>query len=471
MPLTTDFLHGIDPTAFTTITGAQLAQLVDSATPQADKGMVIITYDNGTVAQPPFTTTTSKWSRYVWLRVSPISMTTTLYTWNPYAANPDQSLLNWHSVATSSIAPGSVTGTMIANSTITADKIISINKEQVSGYLSLLLTSSPFIGDVSGTQGTALVIGADKISSGMIKSSATVDADRAITTNHIKAGVVTLAKLDTTGLTTQRLAGGGIGIQPAWVTNNTIITGLANAAVNGSNDGQLIAVDSGSAGTFKYVPVTVAAPKQVITTRVCTTPLSAATTSASPIKVVGISGAATPSFVSESRPTAHTGSGTTMDFPFDTTYTSKGTNSTIIVDGNFCLGLTSLLSNAARAIPVLITLYNNGTTLLGAAAFTLSTDATIALEKLTAQFKFKIANISPTTYSLSLNIATGAVNGVYSAVGVGLYYSTTTTLNIMHKTTSTPIVIDAGSNMTTAAANAQSGTINSGYIITEYESL
>ena len=42
-----DFIVGLDPTGYTTITGEQLAQLVNSAYPQVDKGMCIVTTDDG----------------------------------------------------------------------------------------------------------------------------------------------------------------------------------------------------------------------------------------------------------------------------------------------------------------------------------------------------------------------------------------------------------------------------------------
>ncbi len=68
-PLTTDLIVGLDPTGATAITGAQLAQLVNAANPQNDKGLIIVTTD-GSPGNPvvPDASTTTKWQRYLWLR-------------------------------------------------------------------------------------------------------------------------------------------------------------------------------------------------------------------------------------------------------------------------------------------------------------------------------------------------------------------------------------------------------------------
>ena len=225
-PSQLDLIPGLDPTAFTSITGAQLDTLVGSATPFTDKGIVMVTTDVGGVAQVPTADVTTKWQTYLWLQISPSTTSVALYAWNPNQTNANPNFLNWQPVTLSAIPAGSIQGYQLAPATVTSDKILNISLSQVVGYTSLLTTVlNPAAGDISGSYALGFTI---------------------------NNGAVTLAKFDTTGAVTQVLTANGAGSAPTWQTPPQIYTGLANPNVGGSDDGKVAAVNSGAAGTFKY---------------------------------------------------------------------------------------------------------------------------------------------------------------------------------------------------------------------------
>jgi len=245
-PSQTDIVSGLDPTGFTNITSAQLETMVGGATPYSDKGIVMVTTD-ASPGNPnvPAAQTTTKWQTYLWLRIQPSSTSIVLYAWNPNSGS-DATFLQWQSVLNASIPSLSIQGYQIAPSTITYDKILNLQLSQIIGYNTLLTTVlNPTAGDISGSYALGFTI---------------------------NNGAVTLSKFDTTGTKGQLLtnsanatpawlAAGLAGTvlknstdnTPTWVTQNQITTGLANPDAGGANDGQVIAVNSGAAGTFKYL--------------------------------------------------------------------------------------------------------------------------------------------------------------------------------------------------------------------------
>ena len=185
MPNATDLLVGFDPTGYTSITGAQLAQLVNSATPTSDRGFVLQTTDSG-AGDPdvPNAAGTVAWQRYIWLRVSGTSVTA--YLWNDNGSNSNYvnpttgtvtSLLKWQTVSNSSIAPGQITGTMIAAGTITALNLASgsLPSSYITGGVpadwvstaqgdgKLIKSDSPIYGAITGTI-NATVLGDQSVS-------------------------------------------------------------------------------------------------------------------------------------------------------------------------------------------------------------------------------------------------------------------------------------------------------------------
>jgi hypothetical protein len=144
-----DFIVGLDPTGNVAITGAQLAQLVNSAYPQVDKGMCILTTDDGS-GNPnvPDSATTTKWQRYLWIRQGATSVSA--YVWNTNAAS-DATYLQWVSINIAGIGAGSIVNNMIADNTIQDVKIANLSYSKLSGAPTGLPPSGAAGGDLTGT--------------------------------------------------------------------------------------------------------------------------------------------------------------------------------------------------------------------------------------------------------------------------------------------------------------------------------
>jgi hypothetical protein len=132
-----DLQTPFDPTAFTEITGAQLEQLVGGTSPAAGIGFIVVSvaaapttlFPNG-VPNVPNAVTTPKWQSYMW--VSVFNTFITAYLWNPNGAT-DATYLNWVTVSSASIGPGTIQGYQIAANTITSGNIVSISSTQITG--------------------------------------------------------------------------------------------------------------------------------------------------------------------------------------------------------------------------------------------------------------------------------------------------------------------------------------------------
>ena len=220
--LATDFLKGFDPTGSSTLSAAQLLQMINSATPNTDKGLVIVTADSGGSPDVPDAATTTKWQKYLWLRVVTATSTFTLYAWNPNVGS-DATYLKWKDTYSGTIPAGTITNDMLAGS-IAASKLAgSIALSQITNGTNLLSTTTSFAtGDVTGTQSGGLNIGAKKVLYTMLANDASVDANRAVTTDSIKTGAVTLAKFDTTGAADTFLNNTVLNT-PVWATKRSII--------------------------------------------------------------------------------------------------------------------------------------------------------------------------------------------------------------------------------------------------------
>lgn len=211
-----DFVVGFDPTGYTSISGAQLGQLVNSAAPYTDKGLVIITEDQGGVPDVPDAGTTTKWKRYLWLRVSPLTTSIALYAWNPaqlfnigYSdGSTDFVASNWNPVTISAIPAASILGYMIANGTITKEKIVSIDVSQIENFNSdnyVLTTSSPNAsGDISGSFAVGLAVKNEAIT--LAKLNATEGTDHQVLVNQTATSVVWKNVWDLLQYATQKAA-------------------------------------------------------------------------------------------------------------------------------------------------------------------------------------------------------------------------------------------------------------------------
>lgn len=130
-PSSQDIVHGVDLSAAPNVTGAILNTLVDNAVPVNGIGFIIWTTDADvvnaipTVPNPATSQYTTKWTYYIWGRIQPYIETVTFYFWNPAAGSG--ALLQWQAILDAAIGPGSITGSQIANNTITAINIASCN--------------------------------------------------------------------------------------------------------------------------------------------------------------------------------------------------------------------------------------------------------------------------------------------------------------------------------------------------------
>lgn len=127
-PSTQDLVPPFDPTGYATLTGAQLLQLITGTTPYLNQGMTVWTADIGGVPQVPAANVNTKWQRYIWIRVQPAAVSA--YLWNQNGIT-DPTYSNWVPMQ-GAIAALSILGSMIAENTITADKIVGIDWSQIT---------------------------------------------------------------------------------------------------------------------------------------------------------------------------------------------------------------------------------------------------------------------------------------------------------------------------------------------------
>lgn len=217
-----DFRKGIDLTGKSAATGAHYNQLVDNATLNGGRGLVLVT--NGT----PNTTDNPRYTNYLWVDTSIAGSPTLKF----YVAG-----IGW----TNSLVGATITETNIANNAITTAKIAN------GAVTSDKITS----GSVGNLQLGGSAVTTDKIAVGAIARG--VIADGAVGTDQITNSAVTTAKIAASAVTSDKIS------TVDWLTVTNIsqtvnlypLLSLTNWTVNAGSNNVLFSSGVGTNAVFK----------------------------------------------------------------------------------------------------------------------------------------------------------------------------------------------------------------------------
>lgn len=245
-PSLTDLITGFDPTSQSTITGAELALMVNNAQPYTDKGLILANADAAGVPQIPDAVTNPKWQNYLWLRLVPLSNSFALYAWNPnqtyiLAYTGGTVNTNWNPVQIGAIPADSIQGYQLAPSTVTFDKIATIQISQVTGFSPanyVSTTQEPAAGYISGDFTTGLVINNGTITGVLIAPNTIAGGNivlKSVAVGNLLGGTLNQLPFTVDGANTV-----------AWTTPNEIVTEPAGIIAKAGNALKVPQVNAGS---------------------------------------------------------------------------------------------------------------------------------------------------------------------------------------------------------------------------------
>jgi hypothetical protein len=224
---TNDIVAGIDPTAFSSITGAQLLTMVDLAQPSSDRGFVLVTTDNIGVPVIPDAGNNTQWQRYLWLRFSPLTASFTVNAWNvgqtynmPYSNGTGTTVATfWTPLTSGSIPANSIAQYQLNLPTITSlPYLTGITFSQITGGASIVTTSTSLVGAVTGAIGATVIL-----PNTITGSQILADGVTGIATANINTKAVTVAKIL-----------GGTNGQVMMTTDGTTDAGWVNKSILGA---------------------------------------------------------------------------------------------------------------------------------------------------------------------------------------------------------------------------------------------
>lgn len=155
---------GFDPTGQTTITGAQLYQLIALASMYLNNGLVRTTEDSGTTPQPPDAASDTSLQAFLWRRIDQNGKSY-LYQWDESVVS-DATFLKWVSILSTSVPANSVGTAQLQGNSVTPAKIQAVDFSQILNF------PTAMGGDLGGTFPNPVIsanaVTASKIAGGTI---------------------------------------------------------------------------------------------------------------------------------------------------------------------------------------------------------------------------------------------------------------------------------------------------------------